>query len=148
MKKRRCKTQRRFFYIAFVSLLCYFKDVRIFKFKWFHRFSNKEDISDSELKEIVNQLEKGQYYADLGGGVYKMRLTRENQGKKRGKFRLIVIFKSEFRTFFAYGFPKAKIGNINKKDLLVYKEQAKDYFNFNEEQINASVREQSLIEIL
>jgi hypothetical protein len=41
--------------------------VRIFKNKWFHRFANKEGITDSELKEVVNQLEKGQFYADLGG---------------------------------------------------------------------------------
>jgi len=41
--------------------------VRIFKNKWFHRFANKEGITDSELKEVVKQLENGQFYADLGG---------------------------------------------------------------------------------
>ena len=77
-----------------------------------------------------------------------MRLARQSEGKKSGSFRLIVIFKSAFRTFFAYGFPKSKINNISKKDLKAYKEQAKDFFNLTEEQINASVKEQALIEIL
>ena len=99
--------------------------MRIFKYKWFHRFAGKEGITDSELKEIVKQLEKGQFYADLGGGVYKMRLVAPSEGKKGGDFRLIVMFKSEFRTFFAYGFPKSKRDNIGEKDLKNFKEQAK-----------------------
>ena len=131
----------------FSHFFYYYLKVRIFKYKWFHRFAGKEGVTDSELKEIVEQLENGQYYADLGGGVYKMRLARQSEGKKNGSFRLIVIFKSEFRTFFAYGFLKSKMSNIGKKDLKVYKEQAKDFFNLTEEQINASVIEQDLIEI-
>jgi len=45
----------------------YYIKVRIFKNKWFHRFAKKEGITDSELKEVVKQLENGQFYADLGG---------------------------------------------------------------------------------
>ena len=56
---------------------------------------NKEGITDSELKEIVKQLENGQFYANLGGGVYKMQLARPSEGKSGG-YRVIVIFKSEF----------------------------------------------------
>jgi hypothetical protein len=77
--------------------------VRIFKNKWFHRFANKEDITDSELKDVVKWLENGQFYADLGGGVYKMEVARKGEGK-HGGYRSIVIFKSEFRAFFIYGF--------------------------------------------
>ena len=122
--------------------------MRIFKFKWFQRFTSKEDISDSELKEIVKQLENGQFYADLGGGVYKMRLIRKSEGKKGGSFRLIVIFKSEFRTFFAYGFPKSKLRNIEDDELRGFKKQAKENLIAPEEQINAWVKNQTLIEIL
>jgi len=35
--------------------------VRIFKFKWFQRFTTKEGISDSELKEVVQHLKNGQF---------------------------------------------------------------------------------------
>jgi len=41
--------------------------VRIFKNTWFTRFADKEDITDGELREIVDQLEAGQADADLGG---------------------------------------------------------------------------------
>jgi hypothetical protein len=50
--------------------------VRVFKNTWFTRFADKESITDGELREMVNQLEAGQAEADLGGGVYKVRVAR------------------------------------------------------------------------
>jgi len=44
--------------------------VRIFKYPRFNRFAAKEGITDTELREIPDQLEAGQADADLGGGVY------------------------------------------------------------------------------
>jgi hypothetical protein len=132
--------------LVFLLILCYFINVRIFKYRWFHRFANKEGITDKELKEVVKQLEKGQFYADLGGGVYKMRLARPNEGKSGG-YRIIVIFKSEFRTFFTYCFPKSKRDNIEDDELKVYKKQAKENLALTEEQINQWLKAQTLIEI-
>jgi len=121
--------------------------VRIFKNKWFHRFAKKEGITDNDLKEIVKQIESGQYYADLGGNVYKMELARKGEGK-HGGFRTIVIFKSKFRTFFVFGFPKSKMGNIEDKELKVYKEQAKDRLAMNDELISNWLKRKTLVEIL
>ena len=50
--------------------------MRAFKNTWFTRFAKKEGITDSELRETVNQLEAEQADADLGGGVYKVRIAR------------------------------------------------------------------------
>ena len=121
--------------------------MRIFKYKWFHKFAEKEGITDSELKEIVNQLENEQYYANLGGNVYKMELARKGEGK-HGGYRVIVIFKSEFRTFFVYGFPKSKMSNIDEKDLLTFKSRAKDNLAFTDEEINRLLKSQIFTEIL
>ena len=55
--------------------------MRIFKNSWFARFADKEGIRDSELTEAANRLEVGQVDADLGGGVYKVRLPRPSEGK-------------------------------------------------------------------
>ena len=125
----------------------YYIRVRIFKNRWFHRFANKEGITDNELKEVVKQLENGQFYADLGGGVYKMELARKGEGK-HGGYRSIVIFKSEFRSFFVYGFPKSKKDNISDKALKSYKQEAKDNFTMTDELINEWLKRQTLIEIL
>jgi hypothetical protein len=55
--------------------------VRIFKNTWFARFAAKEGITDGELREMAKQLEAGQAEADLGGGVYKMRVSRPGESK-------------------------------------------------------------------
>jgi hypothetical protein len=81
--------------------------VRTFKNKWFTRFAKKEGITDDELREAVHQLEKEQADADLGGGVYKVRVARCGEGKSGG-YRVIVFFKSQERTFFQYGFSKIR----------------------------------------
>ena len=120
--------------------------MRIFKNTWFSRFADKEGITDGELVEAVNLLEAGQT-TDLGGGVYKMRLARPGKGK-RGGYRVVVFFKSEERTFFAYGFAKAKRRNINEGELRNFKKNAKDYLSLTDEQIRDNLRKRILIEVL
>ena len=72
--------------------------MRIFKNTWFARFADREGITDNELTEAANRLETGQADANLGGGVYKVRLPRPGEGKTGG-YRVIVFFRSEERTF-------------------------------------------------
>ena len=120
--------------------------VRVFKYTAFSRFAKKEDVSDAELLEIINQLEKDQADANLGGDVYKVRLARAGEGKSGGH-RLIVYFRNEFRTFFVYGFPKSVRGNISEKELKAFKIDAKEDFALTDAQINAWLKRGTLIEI-
>jgi hypothetical protein len=120
--------------------------VRIFKSTWFSRFAGKEGIPDHELKEMVKQLEAGKADADLGGGVYKMRVAR-SAGGKSGGYRVIVFFKSENRTFYAYGFPKANKGNINDKQLRDFKIAAKVVFGYSEKELDERVNTGLFLEI-
>lgn len=117
--------------------------MRIFKNNWFNRFAKKEGIADTELLKIVTKLENGQFYADLGGGVYKIRIGDE----KSGDYRIIVIFKSNFRSFFVYSFPKSDNGNISKSELQGFKNQAKERLSLTEEQIQAWLKNRTLIEV-
>ena len=121
--------------------------MRIFKNKWFQRFAKKEDITDSELREIARQLENEQFYADLGGSVYKMQLARPNEGKSGG-YRVLVFCRIRERTLFHYGFPKSVIGNISQKELQIMKRQAKKFFAQSEEQIERQLADGDLFEII
>ena len=122
--------------------------MRIFKNPWFTRFASKEGIQDNELKDIVNNvLETGQADADLGGGVYKVRIARHGEGKSGG-YRVIVFFKSGERTFFRYGYAKSTLDNINKGELKVMKRQAKKYFAQSDEQIKIQLMNGTLLEII
>ena len=95
---------------------------------------------------MVRQLEEGQYYADLGGGVYKMQTARSGEGKVGG-YRIIVFFKSEKRTFCVYGFAKSEKDNIDQGELRALKQRAKDAFSMTEEHIKDRVSKGTLIEV-
>ena len=120
--------------------------MRVFKNTWFTRFADKEGITDSELKEMVNHLEAGQAEADLGGGVYKVRVARTGEGKSRG-YRVIVFFKSEERLFYVYGFAKSDRSNIDQKETREYKALAKKYLNLSDEIIEKAIRLGKFVEI-
>ena len=120
--------------------------MRLFKNTWFTRFADKEGITDAELRETVNQLEAGQADADLGGGVYKVRVARPSEGKAGG-YRVIVFFKSEERTFFVYGFAKSDRSNIDQKETREYKALAKKYLNLSDEIIERAVHSGKFVEI-
>jgi len=133
--------------LVFNRNLRYYIKVRVFKNTWFTRFADKESITDSELKDAVKQLEAGQADADLGGGVYKVRVARPGEGKAGG-YRVIVFFRSEERTFFEYGFAKSDRDNINEGDLRVFKKRAKKVFSFTDEEIRDRLKNRSFIEVL
>ena len=120
--------------------------MRLFKNTWFNRFAKKEGITNTELHETVSQLEAGQADADLGGGVYKVRIARPGEGKAGG-YRVIVFFKSEERTFFVYGFAKSDMANIEEDELRGFKKRSKTAFSMTEAQINSHLKNGTLIEV-
>jgi len=95
---------------------------------------------------IVDQLEAGQPDADLGGGVFKMRIARSGEGKSGG-YRVVVFFKSEERTFYVHGFAKSDRANISKKELVSAKKQAKTLFAMTDTQIQTALKEKVFEEI-
>jgi len=120
--------------------------VRLFKNTWFTKFASKEGITDAELREMVNQLEAGHADADLGGGVYKVRVARSGEGKSGG-YRVIVFFMSGKRAFFVYGFAKSSKSNIDHEELRILKKRSKDAFSMTETQINNRIKDGTLIEV-
>ena len=95
---------------------------------------------------MVNQLEAGQADADLGGGVFKVRVARQGAGKAGG-YRVIVFFRSGDKTFYQYGFAKSKRDNISPKELRWYKDLAKTYLTLTDQQIKIMLEIGALAEI-
>ena len=106
----------------------YYVLVRILKRKWFAKFAEKAGISDTELKVMVKRLEKGLFYAHLGGGVYKEKAGKHN-------YRVVVLFKMGDKAFFEYGFAKADMDTIPEKRIEGFKKLAKDLFSLTDTQI-------------
>jgi hypothetical protein len=92
-------------------------------------------------------LEAGQVEANLGGGVYKERLARPGEGKSGG-YRVIVFFKSGFRTFFVYGFEKSDRANVGQGEKREFKKDARDHFALTDKQIDAGLGRGTFIEVV
>lgn len=79
--------------------------MRILKCRTFYEWARDEKISDICLRQAVFELTNGLYGANLGGGLYKLRVARKGQGK-RGGYRTIIAFRLNDRAVFMYGFAK------------------------------------------
>jgi hypothetical protein len=121
--------------------------VRIFKTKAFQRWADKINLNDEILFQSIEQMQNGQYEANLGGFLYKKRIAIGNKGKSGG-LRTIIAFKKDDKAFFVYGFAKNNIGNINEAEMIALKYLAKIYFLYSNEQIELAIKNIKIIEVI
>lgn len=98
--------------------------MRLFKSKWFCKFSKKERISDATLCQIIKDAEAGKIDAHYGGGVIKQRIASPHKGKSGG-YRSIILYRQEDKAFFVFGFSKADRQNITQEEEREFKRLAK-----------------------
>jgi hypothetical protein len=120
--------------------------VRIFKSRWFQRFTRKEGIGDAALREAVARAEKGLIDADLGGEVIKQRIARPGKGKSKG-YRLVVFFRRGARAFFVYGFSKSERANIDDAEEKQFKEAAKQVLALTEKNLAELLKKGDFVEV-
>jgi len=120
--------------------------MQIFKNKLFDQWAHKLKITNSVLVDIVNDIDKGLYDANLGGHVYKKRVSVGSRGKSGGA-RTIIAFKVRENAFFIYGFSKNEKDNITEKEKESLKALAKQYFSYNEKQIHQAVKNGELVKV-
>jgi hypothetical protein len=96
-------------------------------------------MSDDALREAVEQIEAGNYDADLGAGVFKQRVARTGEGQAGG-FRLILCFKAGERVFFVYGFAKSDRANIAPNETREFRKLAKVLFAIKDEQLDPMLK--------
>jgi len=102
--------------------------------KWFNKWAEKANLSNSNLLESIDNLEKGLSVVDLGGSFFKIRVKRVDKGKSAG-FRTIVSYKKEEKVIFLYGFGKNEKSNINKAELQYFKKLGKDMLALEDKQV-------------
>jgi len=120
--------------------------VRVFKSRAFAQFARKNLIEDDALCALVQTMVLGAIDADLGGGVYKQRLSRKGQGKSGG-YRTILLLRFGRIAMFAYGFAKNDRSNIDQADLARFRRLAKEVFGYDDKEIEQLVRRGALQEI-
>ncbi len=112
---------------------------RVFRTSWFSKAAKKAHIFDEELCTAIQQVMLGRA-DDLGGGVFKKRLNKNEH-------RSIILAKGGHRWVFAYLFAKKDRANISEKELRAFRETAKLYEGFTEQEIDQLLQDDELKEI-
>lgn len=107
----------------------------------------KAGLADTALLDAVSEMAQGLVDANLGGHVFKKRVALPGQGK-RGGARTIVATKMSDRWFFLFGFSKNERANIDKDELKVFQEVAKDLLAFNESQLATALCAGEITEVI
>lgn len=120
--------------------------MRVFKTRWFARFSRSEGIADRSLREAIERAERGLIDADLGGGLIKQRVARMGQGRSGG-YRIIIAYHIRNRAVLLYGFAKKERENIDSDELISWRRVA-DYWNSaNAERISEGLGDGAILEV-
>lgn len=106
----------------------------------------KVGLTDETLWAAVEEMSQGLIDADLGGHVVKKRIALPGQGK-RGGARTIVATEMAGRWFFLYGFSKNQRSNIDKDELRVLQEVARELLGFDDRQLAIALATGEMVEI-
>jgi hypothetical protein len=120
--------------------------MRIFKTMSFTRLARDAGITDPELVTAAGEVDRGEYEADLGGGVFKKRIARSGAGKSGG-YRVILFFRQGERIFYNYMFAKSSRANISQKELRNFKDTAGVYLEYTEDQLKDRIKNGRFMEI-
>lgn len=120
--------------------------MRIFKMKRLAKFARREGIDDRTLVESILRASAGLIDADLGGGLVKLRVARQSQGRSGG-YRLIVALRIGDRAVFLYGFAKNERENIEPKELVTLRKIGAELLAADEAKIAKALRDDVLEEI-
>jgi hypothetical protein len=120
--------------------------IRIFKTSYFKAWQKKAKLSDAQLIEAINEVQRGLIDAELGGFLLKKRISRIGAGKRSG-YRTLIATKRESRWFFIYGFAKNERENIEPDELKALKELANTLLVMNEKELNLALKNKAVQEI-
>ena len=118
----------------------------LYKTRPFARLARKGGITDASLKATVEEMRKGIIHANLGGNVYKQRVSAEGRGKRSGS-RVIVAANLRDRWIFVHCYLKKDQANISSCEETAFKEFARVYLNLSDEVIKAAV-ERGILEAI
>ena len=120
--------------------------MRAYMNRWFAKFAAREKMSAASLIEAVVRAEAGLIDVDLGGGLIKQRIARAGGGRSSG-YRSLIIFRSEDRAVFVFGFAKNLKDNLDATELKAFRAAAKIVLGVSQAQIDDEIRNERLIEV-
>jgi hypothetical protein len=120
--------------------------MKIFKTRLFDEWAKNTDLTDINLIQAVQEMNSSLIDVNLGGNLYKKRVSVGSQGKS-GSLRTLIAFKIKDKAFFVYGFAKNKKANITDKEKKALKIVAKNLFGHSENELTEALNLGLLIEV-
>lgn len=123
--------------------------MRVFKNKWFNRWTRGEGISDATLLNAAAEIITGKVEADLGGCLFKKRLPRTGEGKSGG-YRVVVGYgkHNTERIIFLYAFAKNDKANMSAKEEGALSLAAESFISAADKQVQELLAVGSIWEVL
>jgi len=112
----------------------------------FLRFMRKAGLTPAMLRTATNEIARGLWDAELGGGLIKKRVARPGQGRSAG-FRMIVAWRGGGRLIFLFGFAKNDAATLTEAGRRIYMELSKGYLDATAEQIAELIAAEDLTEL-
>jgi hypothetical protein len=106
----------------------------------------KEGLKDAGLVRAVDEMQNGQFDADLGGKVYKKRIALPGRGKS-GSVRTLIAYQDGNKAFFMFDFAKSVRANIDAIELAALKLMARTLFGKSGAKLKRDLEAKILIEV-
>jgi len=119
---------------------------RVLKRRGFARWQANENLPDAVLCKAVKEMQRGLIDADLGGFLYKKRISRQGGGK-RGGYRTLLSARISSRYVFLHGFPKSHKANITQNEKKALQFAGKVFLELSTEDLSKALRSGALLEV-
>ena len=118
----------------------------LYKVRAFDRFARKHGLTKAALVLAARRLLAGDATADLGGGLYKLRIAKAGGGRAGG-FRALLTLRNNGHCFFVFGFEKSAKANIDAREMRALKLMARTLGSLDPGQVRAAVQAGELVEV-
>lgn len=116
------------------------------KTKWFSKWAKKQKLSNERLLGAIENMQNNLSSANLGGGLYKVRVSLEHSGKSSA-CRTIVVYRENERAVMVYGFMKKEQESLSVHELKSFKTLSKDILALSDEALESAIEKNVFIEI-
>ena len=116
------------------------------KTKWFTKWAKKQKLSNERLLLAIDDMQNNLSSVNLGGGLYKVRVSLEHSGKSSA-YRTIVVYKKNDRAVMVYGFMKKEQDSLTVSELKNFKTLSKDILALSDETLENAIEKKVFVEI-
>lgn len=120
--------------------------MEIYKLRRFAKWAERIGISDNDLVEVAEEMNRGLLGDRLGAHIYKKRLALRGRGKSSGA-RSIIAYKKEEIVYFIFGYTKNDKANLSHDEEDALRLYAKELIELTSIERSMMIHDGKLIQV-